>query len=239
MIWGYNVNDFQALSLPQEISFSILPFTPQGKSLAEKAHQQGRELLVHIPMQAKSHNDKLGKGALMAGMPEKEFKTQLKLSLHYLPYAQGINNHMGSMLTEQVDPMRWTMQILQEQGLYFLDSRTTTQSIAESTAKILGVPALRRHVFLDNIKTEQAINQQFQQAIQLTRDNQAVVIIAHPYPETLHFLQKKFNKPAADIKLVTLSQLLPETQRLAMTQKRSEFQQANNPDSAQPFSPPQ
>ena len=224
---GYSLNDFQALSLPKEITFSILPFTPQGRRIAEQAHLQGRNLLLHIPMQAKSNNSKLGKGALMADMQEKEFKAVLKRSLHYLPYAQGINNHMGSTLTEQIEPMRWTMEVLQAQGLYFLDSRTSTQTTAESTAKILGIPALRRHVFLDNIKTAQAMNKQLQRAIRLTQENNVVVIIAHPYPETLRFLQQKFNKPMTNIKLIALNELIPKAQRLAMAQKKSEFQQAN------------
>ena len=233
---GYNLSDFQALSLPKEITFSILPYTPQGKRIAERAHLQGRELLLHVPMQAKSNNDKLGKGALMADMQEKEFKAQLKRSLHTLPYVQGINNHMGSTLTEQIEPMRWTMEVLQAQGLYFLDSRTTTQTVAESTAKILGIPALRRHVFLDNIKTEQAMNKQLQLAIRLSQDNKAVVIIAHPYPETLRFLQQKFNNPTTRIKLIALNQLIPKAQRLAMAQKKSEIQQANNLSSLKTFS---
>ena len=233
---GYNLNDLQALNLPKEIAFSILPFTPQGKHLAEKAHQQGRELLLHVPMQAKNDNSKLGKGALMSGMQEKEFKTVLKRTLHYLPYAQGINNHMGSTLTEQIEPMRWTMEVLQAQGLYFLDSRTTTQTIAESTARILGIPALRRHVFLDNIKTEQAMNRQLQRALRLTQDNKAVVIIAHPYPETLRFLQQKFSKPSANFKLMTLNRLIPKAQRLAMAKKKKEFQQASNLASSKDFS---
>lgn len=225
---GYNLSDFQALSLPKEITFSILPFTPQGRRLAEKAHQQGRELLLHIPMQAKSNNSKLGKGALMADMQEKEFKATLQRSLDYQPYAQGINNHMGSALTEQIEPMRWIMEVLLAQGLYFLDSRTTTHTVAESTAKIFGVPALRRHIFLDNIKTEQAMNEQFQQALRLTQEHKMVVIIAHPYPETLSFLQQKFNLPATEKLLITLNQLIPEPQRLAMSKRKREFQQANN-----------
>lgn len=233
---GYNLSDFKALSLPREITFSILPFTPLGKRIAEQAHLQGRNLLLHIPMQAKSDNSKLGKGALMADMQEKEFKARLKRALHYLPYAQGINNHMGSTLTEQIEPMRWTMEVLQAQGLYFLDSRTSTQTIAESTAKISGIPTLRRHIFLDNIKTAQAMNAQLQRAIRLTQKNNAVVIIAHPYPETLRFLQQKFNKPIANIKLIALNELIPKAQRLAMAQKKSEFQQANNLSSSKAFS---
>jgi polysaccharide deacetylase 2 family uncharacterized protein YibQ len=233
---GYNRSDLQALSLPKEISFSILPFTPLGKLLAKKAHQQGRELLLHIPMEAKSNNSKLGKGALMVAMQEKEFKATLKRSLHFLPDAQGINNHMGSRLTEQITPMRWTMEVLKKQGLYFLDSRTSRQTIAEISAKTSGIPALRRHVFLDNIKTEEAINKEFQRAIRLTKTNKAVVIIAHPYPVTLRFLQNKFTKTTTNLKLITLSQLIPETQRLALAQKKSKFQQANNRTATNIFS---
>jgi len=223
---GYSPNDFSALSLPKEITFSILPFTPQAKRLAKAADQQGREILLHIPMQAKSNNDKLGKGALMQDMQENEFKEKLRQSLHYLPYAQGINNHMGSSLTELFEPMQWTMEVLKEQGLYFLDSRTTAQTIAQSTALMSGVTALRRHVFLDNIKTQNAMNKQLQRAIKLSEKNKAVVIIAHPYPETLDFLKQLFKKQQNNFKLAALNQLIPKRQRLAMIKKRSEYQQA-------------
>lgn len=224
---GNSRSDLQALAFPKEVTFSVLPYTPQAKLLAEKAHQQGREILVHVPMQAKKDNHKLGRGALMLAMQEKEFKAKLRQSLHFLPYAQGINNHMGSILTEQITPMYWTMEVLHARGLYFLDSRTTSQTIAQSTAEILGIPALRRHVFLDNIKTEQAMEKQLQIAIRLSRQKRAVVIIAHPYPQTIRFLQEKFKSPHADFKLIALNQLIPEIQRLAMSQKKSEFQQAN------------
>lgn len=232
---GYNVNDFQALLLPKEISFSILPFTPQGKLIAKRANQQGRELLLHMPMQAKMFNEKLGKGALMSAMQENEFKATLRQALDYLPNAQGINNHMGSALTEEVEPMRWTMEVLKTQGLYFLDSRTSVQTVAENIAKKVGIPALRRHIFLDNIKTDEAMQQQLQLAIRLTRSNSSVVIIAHPYPQTLRFLQQELNKPTTQFKLIALSRLIPKNQRLAMAQKKSQFQQANHRISTKTF----
>lgn len=229
---GYSKNDFQALSLPKEISFSFLPYTPQAKRLAEQAHQQGRGILLHVPMQAKTNNQKLGKGALMLDMNEQQFKAELRRSLHSLPFVQGINNHMGSTLTEHIIPMRWTMEILKTQGLYFLDSRTTAQTVAESSAKIAAIPALRRHVFLDNIKTEEAMEAQLQAAIKLSRDNKTVVIIAHPYPETIHFLQQKFKQPTNAFKLIPLNQQFSEIQRLAMAKKKLQFQQANNRSAA-------
>ena len=236
---GYNRNDFQALSLPTEISLSILPFTPYGKQIATKAHQQGRQLLVHIPMEAKHGNSRLGQGALMSNMQEEEFKATLRRSLRFVPDANGINNHMGSALTEQLLPMRWTMEVLKEQGLYFLDSRTSSHTIAQKIALAMLIPALRRHVFLDNIKTQEAMNKEFQRALLLTKTNKAVVIIAHPYPETLRFLKNKFNTPIANIKLIALNQLIPEAQRLAMAQKKKMYQQANNQTTSKVFSPTQ
>jgi len=234
---GYSSSDFQALSLPIDIAFSILPYTPQAKSLAEQAHQQGRGILLHVPMQAKKDNQKLGKGALMLDMTEKQLKAELRQSLQSLPYVQGINNHMGSTLTEHIAPMRWIMEALEIRGLYFLDSRTTAQTVAESTARICAIPALRRHIFLDNIKTEEAMETQFQEAIKLSRENKTVVIIAHPYPESIIFLQQKFKQSASTFKLIPLNQQFSEIQRLAMARKKLQFQQANNLTTSKTSSP--
>jgi polysaccharide deacetylase 2 family uncharacterized protein YibQ len=225
---GNSINDFHAFSLPIEISFSILPFTPRAQQIAKKAQLQGRGLLAHIPMQALANNHRLGEGALMLDMQEQEFKSELQRSLDYLPEVQGINNHMGSLLTTQELHMNWTMEVLKKQGLYFLDSRTTADSIAEQTAEISGIPTLRRDVFLDNIKTVEAMEKQFQRAIKLSKNKISAVIIAHPYPETIQFLQDKFKAPIDGVQLISLNQLIPETQQLAIWQEKAQFQQANN-----------
>ncbi|PKF60290.1 hypothetical protein CW745_15715 [Psychromonas sp. psych-6C06] len=225
---GNSAHDLLALSLPPAITLSILPYTPHAKKIARLAIAQERELLLHVPMQAKQHNDKLGQGALMLDMQERAFKAQLRKALDYLPDVTGINNHMGSTLTEHVKQMQWTMDVLNKQGVYFLDSRTTANTIAESTARISGTPALRRHVFLDNIKTDVAMEKQFSQAVTLGQQGNAVVIIAHPYPETIRFLSNKFKQKNKQIQLVSLQTLLPERDRLAMAKKRNEFRQANN-----------
>ena len=225
---GNSHHDLLALQLPTAITLSILPYTPHAQNIANLALKQDRELLLHVPMQAKTHNDKLGKGALMLDMQELEFKAELNQALQYLPDATGINNHMGSTLTEHVKQMRWIMEVLNKQGLYFLDSRTTVQTIAESTAIISGTPTLRRHVFLDNIKTAPAMEKQFQHAVELGKKQFAVVIIAHPYPETIRFLDNKFKKTNPEVELVSLQELIPKSERLVMSKKRNELQQASN-----------
>ena len=225
---GNSLHDFQALDLPTAITFAILPFTEHAKKIANLASLQDRELLVHVPMEAKTHNAQLGKGALMLNMPEQQFKDRLNNAINYFPDASGISNHMGSTLTEHVTPMQWTMDTLGQQGLYFFDSRTTPHTIAEYCARISGIPTLRRHVFLDNIKTMAAIEAQFQQAIKLGKKNFSVIVIAHPYPITLKFLTEKFKQPHSQVELVALQALLSQSARLAMANKRNELQQANN-----------
>lgn len=217
---GNSRHDFEAFKLPLEVTFSILPFTPQAKKIAQQAHQQGRIIIAHIPMQAKKDNHKLGKGALMLDMNETQFKEQLSQSLSYFPNAQGINNHMGSVLTEHEVPMRWTMEVLQSRGLFFLDSRTTINTVAQSSAQSLNVKNFRRHVFLDNVKTQQAMDKQFQYAINLSKIHDKVIIIAHPYPETIKYLYQKLSpSETKNFTLIALNQTIPEQQRLVLLQK--------------------
>lgn len=225
---GYKKSDLQALSLPSAISFSILPYTPYSKKISSLAAQQQREILLHVPMQAHQHNEKLGKGALLLNMQEATFKAVLDNALDDLPQATGVNNHMGSTLTEHKKEMQWTMDVLAKRGLYFLDSRTTAKTIAEETAKLSNVPALRRHIFLDNIKTNEAMEKQFNDALKIGKNRSSVVIIVHPYPETLQFLATKFKQPNTQIELVTLKMLFSPSERLAMTDKQSQFHQVNS-----------
>lgn len=224
---GNSLHDFQALSLPPAVTFAILPYTPHAKQIATLASQQNRELLIHVPMQAKSHNEQLGKGALMLDMSEQQFKQRLSNAINYLPNAYGISNHMGSAMTEQLTHMQWTMDILEHRGLYFLDSRTTANTVIEYCAQISNIPTLRRHVFLDNIKTNDAMEKQFQHAIELGEKNFSVVMIAHPYPITLKFLSEKLKGYNPGVKLVALQALLPRKVRLAMAKKRNELHDNN------------
>lgn len=179
----------RALHLQGPVNFAFLPFTPFASKLAVEAHRLGQGVLLHAPMA--NHKDMpLGPGGLYPDMNEEEFKQQLRANLASIPQVQGMNNHMGSLLTEQKDPMRWTMQVVQQQGLYFIDSLTSNHSIAFNQAKHVGVPSLKRHVFLDNDTNEKALQQQFKQAIRIAQQRGHVVLIAHPYPETLQFLEK-------------------------------------------------
>lgn len=208
---GNHQRDLALLRLPQEVSFSILPHTPFSQQFAFAASQQQRELLLHVPMQPEDKSKKLGPGALTSTMEKWQLQMTLGNALSTLPQVKGVNNHMGSELTAQIEPMKWTMEILKKRGLYFLDSRTTSHSQAQHAANLYGVKNIARQVFLDNDISEPALEAQWQHTLQLLAKQRHVVVIAHPYPETVAFLQRKLTQfQRQQGQLVSLSQLVEQ-----------------------------
>ncbi len=204
---GYRYTDKQALSLPGAITYSILPHTPYGKTIAIKANTKHKDVMLHIPMEA-TNGKKLGPGALTSVMNKKEILASLNASLAEMPFAIGINNHMGSHLTQLNDPMTWTMSFLKQHHLLFLDSKTTQYSKASSIAKLIGVPVQERHVFLDNKLTDSYITKQFNYLIRYAKSKRTAIAIAHPHPETIKMLTRLIPTLAKNnIELVSLSTL--------------------------------
>lgn len=206
---GYKKQDVRAFDLPVSVTFSILPHTPFSNSFAARAQQQQREVMLHIPMESLA-GKALGPGALTAEMPVEAITRQLKLALNSVPNAIGINNHMGSKLTQLTRPMTATMDFLRDQGMYFVDSRTTRYSKAETIAKNSGVKTLHRHVFLDHNRNEQDMQKELDRLVRIAKKYTNAVGIAHPHSETLAFLNKQLpNLERQGVQLVPLSSMLP------------------------------
>ncbi|WP_394204153.1 divergent polysaccharide deacetylase family protein [Shewanella waksmanii] len=206
---GYRQTDEAVLSLPNKITLSVLPHTPLGETLAKNGHQQGHEIMLHIPMQA-LNGKKLGPGGLTNQMSEYEFKQQIDAAFNSIPYAVGVNNHMGSLLTQLDEPMQWLMENLKHRQGYFIDSVTTRYTRAGAKADHIGIPTLRRQVFLDNDTSKAGLERQFNHLISLAHHQGQVVAIAHPYPETIEFLQNNLSRLKENgIHLVNASELLP------------------------------
>lgn len=205
---GYRKTDIDVLSLPGDITFAVLPHTPFGQTIANKAHQADKDVIIHMPMEASS-GKALGPGGLTSTMDESEIRHALLRAYQEFPFAVGLNNHMGSKLTAQYSPMVWTMRFLKEKQLIFIDSVTTEHSKARKLAKQFKVPSLSRHLFLDNELSMQYIGQQFSLLIAKAKKNKRVVAIAHPHPETIKALLELIPQlPKHDIQLVGVSELL-------------------------------
>lgn len=198
----------KAIDLPGNITYAVIPFTLHARELAEHAHRSGKEVMVHAPMST-VHGDPLGAGGLTAHLSRREFNTRLNNALDNVPHAQGINNHMGSDLTQRRLQMGWLMQELRWQELYFVDSRTSGRSIAATVATEFNVPNLSREIFLDNELETKALARQFAQAVSYTKRHGRAVMIAHPHKETINYLQGALPTLHKEgIELVTVSQAL-------------------------------
>lgn len=182
-----------AVGLPGPVAFAVLPHTPHSKTLAEMAYRQGKEVMLHVPM-ANTHNRRLGPGALTPDLGKAEFQKVLREDIASIPYVSGINNHMGSLLTQKRKQMNWVMDIVAEQGLFFLDSVTTAKTTAWKSAYVRGVPWMVRDVFLDHERTTDFVDKQFRYAVKLARQQGYAIMIGHPYPVTVQYLQEAIPK---------------------------------------------
>lgn len=206
---GYNLAlGKRTVDLSGDFTLAVLPFTPHGIELAERAHRRGKEIMLHAPM-SNRHNYPLGRGGLISGMQRAEFLAVLRQNIANVPHIKGVNNHMGSLLTEQVEPMRWLMEELKNRQLYFVDSRTSAQTQALIMAEKIQLPSRRRDVFLDDERSSSKIKYQLIRALKLARQRGSAIAIGHPYPETLAELERL--QPLLeqyDVQLVKASQLM-------------------------------
>ncbi len=208
---GNNLYDsMQAVDLPGAVVCSVLPNTPYARLIATQAHLNHKNVIMHVPMQPVSPH-RLGPGALTEGMDKIAIANTLQQDLQTVPYAIGMSNHEGSLLTQNNQYMNWIMQFDKGHHLFFFDSRTTAKTVGEATARIDHVPTIARNVFLDDVLTTSAVALQFHRLIELAKINGYAIAIGHPHPVTLNYLAKVLPElKAQGIELVSLSRLIAE-----------------------------
>jgi hypothetical protein len=212
---GYRRNeDLEAIELPGPLAYAILPHSPHATSISELANRNGKEVLLHLPMEAQEQdkNRFLGPGALTLNMSRQKFLATVRDDLHSFPNIIGVNNHMGSLLTRIPGYMEWLMHYLRHSGKFYIDSMTSGGSVANGIARENHVPSMRRDVFLDNIRSMSYINGQFDELIEIARHKGYAIAIGHPHPETLAVLANRLRTlDAYGVRLVSLSQMLKDT----------------------------
>lgn len=198
------------LDLEVAITPAVIPFLPHSLDVAHLARERERPFLVHLPMEPQGYPKvSPGRGALLSSMDEAEVRGGVREALDSLPGAAGINNHMGSRLTEQEKPMGWVMDELKGRGLYFLDSVTSSRSVAGRVARASGVGWARRDVFLDNEQEVEAVGRQLAQAAAKAKRNGSAIAIGHPHRATLEALRLWAPKlKEAGIEVVPLESLV-------------------------------
>lgn len=197
----------QVLALPTNVSVAVLPNAPHAREMATKAHNAEHEVLIHLPM-APLSKQPLEKDTLRPDMSSSEIERIIRDAVNKVPYAVGMNNHMGSAMTSSLFGMQKVMQSLEQYNLYFLDSMTIGNSQATRAAAGTRVKVIKRKVFLDDTLNEADIRFQCNRAIQLARKTGTAIAIGHPYPQTVRILQQMVYNLPPDINLVRPSSLV-------------------------------
>mgnify|MGYP003855165975 CR=1 FL=1 len=169
----------RALAIGRPVALAVLPGLPHSEELARRAAAAGLDVLVHLPMEPDDPHQagRLGPLAVRVTMTDEEISEVVQQALRAVPGAVGVNNHMGSRATQDPRVLRAVLRVVREHRLFFLDSRTTPATAVEQVAREVGVPSLRRAVFLDNDPSPEAVRLQLRRlAEQALRDGHAVGI---------------------------------------------------------------
>jgi len=208
----------QLLHQPYPLTFSILPDLPHSAETARQAHAAGRAVMLHLPMEPEPGSGaRTGQGGITMGMQGDAVARIIQADLISVPFAEGVNNHMGSRATADAALMGEVMRVLAKRGLYFVDSRTTAETNALNVARRMGLAAFYRSVFLDDTESVAYTLQQLRTFRRVIEEQGVALAIGHPHSTTIEALAKflpEFERD--DIQLIPVSQLvhLPEAARL-------------------------
>ncbi|EXF43793.1 polysaccharide deacetylase [Pseudomonas sp. BAY1663] len=204
--------DRRVLALPGPVALAILPDTRHAAALAEQAHRAGKTVMLHMPMAPAG-----GRFAWHPQLAHDELERRLDAALAAVPHVSGVNNHMGSAMTEQPQAMAWLMGELQRRHLFFLDSRTSPRTVAAASAQRVALASLSRDVFLDNDPSPAAVAERLRTAIALARKQGSVVVIGHPHDSTLALLERELPRLAEQgIEWIGIDQMIATRGNRAM-----------------------
>ena len=223
---GYSLeNGKAAIELIGDHTYAVLPTATYGRKLAEHAHRMNKEVILHLPMQSINSTAAHEPGALNEAMNEDELTGKVHSMLGEIPFIRGVNNHMGSHLTEFDFFMRPVMDSIRSYNasLYFLDSRTSPRSVAYAQARDAGLPSISRDVFLDNETNPESISLQFDIWMQRARERGSAIAIGHPHRQTLQVLQERLPDSAPNFRFLRISELIVERQQRGFSHDRGDL----------------
>lgn len=199
----------QIIDLPAPITLAFLPYGSKTKEFAAIGKAKGHPLIIHTPMEAMDGKQNIGPGGLKAGMDDAAFAQNFEVMLKSFEGYGGINNHMGSRLTQDEAAMKRLMGMLKERGLYFVDSKTISTSVAAKEARRAGVPYAVRNVFLDHEDTRSFVDGALAKVEKEALQHGTAIAIGHPKDATIAGLRAWIpTLKAKGIDLVPVSDLL-------------------------------
>lgn len=207
---GFDPKIADAISnIDKNFTISILPGSPSGRQIAKKLHSKGMEIILHQPMEPLEYPSvDPGYGAILSNMKPADIVKILNRNLDALPQVSGVNNHMGSKLTQLNQPMEKIFEVLKKRELFFIDSLTSNDSTARRSAERIQILFASRDIFLDNIKDKKYIKKQLMLLVKIAKQRGRAIAIGHPYNETFTVLKEEIPAIRKSVKIVPVSQLV-------------------------------
>ena len=191
------------------ITFSILPRVCWSVESALALHDRGHEIMLHQPMEPFNTEVDPGPGAIFVDDRPECIHQVVADNIATVPHVVGVNNHMGSKYTRQPQKMGLALDVVRSRGLFFVDSLTTGYSTAYACARQMGMPTIRRDLFLDNQHEVSSIIRQMKRLRKLAHNHGSAIGIGHPRPETAEGIMRFLETPEGrDVSFVYISQLL-------------------------------
>lgn len=187
--WGYNPDLVDMLDPKYPVTCAVLPNLNYSRQVSDKLHAKGFEIILHLPMEPRERLN-LENDTILTSMGESQVQKILDGDLKALPYAKGVNNHMGSLATADSKVMEAIYKSLNKKGLYFLDSSTASGSLCPELAPEFGIRFARRNVFIDNSSEPSYIKGQIRAAALIARNFGRAVGIGHARINTLEALKE-------------------------------------------------
>ncbi len=209
--WGYslhNLNLIREISIPLDIS--ILPHLPYSKEVAKEAYLNKKEILLHLPLEPHPNdNIRLENKVILTTMPKYEVIQIFNQALKSVPYCKGVNNHMGSLATEQKDLMSVIFREMKKKKLFFVDSMVTPNTICSELAEEIGIRFAERSIFLDNKNDAEYIQGQIFSLVRKAKKQGSAIGIGHDRPLTLKVIKEQIPEiEKQGIKFVLVSELV-------------------------------
>lgn len=208
-------NDMQGTKEMMELTIpftvAVMPFLPTTKRDAEWAHSLGHDVLVHMPMEpVKGKKSWLGPGAITTDLSDEEIRQRVIAAIDEVPFAVGINNHMGSKVTADKRVMKIVLEVCKEKHLLYLDSKTTHKSVVQAVANEVGLRTLENNIFMDDVYTRDHIVKQALKVLKYVDDHDTTVVIGHVGPPGKHtaaVLKQSIPSIQKKAQFVTISKL--------------------------------
>ncbi len=212
---GYNVEQLeQFLDLPFPIAFSVLPHLPYTKEVVDRISMAQKELMIHIPMEPINGMDP-GPEAIFTSMTDDEIAAKVGEYVEEVPAAVAANNHMGSKATGDERVMEIVLRNLELEGIQFIDSLTTSDSVVKAVSERLEIPYLYRNVFLDNVDDQESVISALQKGVEIATLHGKAVCIGHVWsnalPEILEQAADVIDE--MDIAVGSIGDLVRETEK--------------------------